>query len=79
MQWLMLQQKAPEDLCISSGVQKSGRDFVSAVASVADMDIRWVGSGMDEKGFWSNGTLEGVVVAIDPRYFRPTEVENFVM
>ena len=78
MQWLMLQQKTPEDFCISSGVQKSVRDFVNAAASVLDMDIRWVGSGMEEKGVWNNGISEEVIVAVDPRYFRPTEVETLL-
>lgn len=78
MQWLMLQQKTPEDYCISTGVQRSVRDFVNVAASVLNMDVRWEGNGLEEKGYWNNGLSEQVIVAIDRRYFRPTEVETLL-
>lgn len=71
MQWLMLQQESPEDFVIATGEQHSVRDFVNAAASALEMEITWTGAGRDEIG-----TLNGqVVVRIDPRYFRPTEVD----
>jgi len=75
MQWLMLQQDAPEDFVIATGVQESVRSFVETAARHLDMAIHWQGSGVDEIG------LDGenrVVVRIDPRYFRPTEVESLL-
>ena len=78
MQWLMLQQDKPEDFCIASGVQYSVRDFVNAAADELDMQIRWEGSGVDEKGYWVKDDGEVMIVAVDPRYFRPTEVETLL-
>jgi len=75
MQWLMLQQEKPEDFVIATGVQYSVRDFVNAAANELDMPIRWVGEGVDEKGYDSTGKC---VVAVDPGYFRPTEVETLL-
>ncbi len=75
MQWLMLQQEKPEDFVIATGVQYSVRDFVNAAAREIGMQIRWEGQGVDEKGYDSNNK---VIVAIDPRYFRPTEVETLL-
>lgn len=75
MQWLMLQQEEPEDFVIATGVQFSVRDFVDAAAKELGMAIRWDGQGVDEKGFDSHGKC---VVAVDPRYFRPTEVETLL-
>lgn len=75
MQWLMLQQSAPEDFVIATGKQYSVRDFVNAAASELGMTIRWEGKGKDEKGYNSSGRC---VVAVDPRYFRPTEVETLL-
>ena len=75
MQWLMLQQEQPEDFVIATGVQFSVRDFVNAAASELGMEIRWEGSGVEEKGFTSEGRC---VVAVDPRYFRPTEVDLLI-
>jgi GDPmannose 4,6-dehydratase len=76
MQWLMLQQSEPEDFVIATGQQYSVRDFVAAAASAADLSIRWEGEGVDEKGYdTSSGKC---VVAVDPRYFRPTEVETLL-
>lgn len=75
MQWLMLQQEQPEDFVIASGVQYSVRDFVDAAASELGIAIRWQGHGVDEKGFDAAGKC---IVAVDPRYFRPTEVETLL-
>jgi GDPmannose 4,6-dehydratase len=75
MQWLMLQQAIPEDFVIATGVQYSVREFVDAAAKELGISIRWQGSGVDEKGFDSAGKC---IVAIDPRYFRPTEVETLL-
>jgi len=75
MQWMMLQQDVAEDFVIATGVQYSVRDFVDAAANELDMKITWRGQGVDEKGFDSQGRC---VVAVDPRYFRPTEVETLL-
>jgi GDPmannose 4,6-dehydratase len=75
MQWLMLQQEQAEDFVIATGVQYSVRDFVNAAAQEIGMKIDWQGSGVDEKGYDANGNC---VVAVDPRYFRPTEVETLL-
>ncbi len=75
MQWLMLQQAVPEDFVIASGEQYSVREFVSAVASRLEMEIHWVGEGLEEKGIDATGRC---IVAVDPRYFRPTEVETLL-
>lgn len=75
MQWLMLQQETPEDFVIATGVQYSVRDFVNAAAQEIGMDISWAGEGVDEKGFDANGKC---IVAVDARYFRPTEVETLL-
>jgi GDPmannose 4,6-dehydratase len=73
--WLMLQQPEPEDFVIASGEQHSVRDFVNAAAKEAGIAVTWKGSGVDEKGFDAAGRC---IVAIDPRYFRPTEVESLL-
>ncbi|AYQ27205.1 MULTISPECIES: GDP-mannose 4,6-dehydratase [unclassified Polaromonas] len=75
MQWLMMQQEKPEDFVIATGVQFSVRDFVDAAAAELDMRIRWEGAGVDEKGYDGNGKC---IVSVDPRYFRPTEVETLL-
>ena len=75
MQWLMLQQAQPEDFVIATGVQYSVRDFVNAAAAELGISIRWAGRGVDEKGYDTQGRC---VVAVDPRYFRPTEVETLL-
>jgi GDPmannose 4,6-dehydratase len=72
MQWLMLQQEEPEDFVIATGIQHSVRDFVSAVADELGLDLHWVGQGVEEKAYSSQGKC---IVAVDPRYFRPTEVD----
>jgi GDPmannose 4,6-dehydratase len=75
MQWLMLQQEQPEDFVIATGVQYSVRDFVDAAAREAGMTVNWTGSGVDEKGYDENGKC---IVSVDPRYFRPAEVETLL-
>jgi GDPmannose 4,6-dehydratase len=72
MQWLMLQQERAEDFVIATGVQYSVRDFVNVSAKELGMKVRWEGKGVDEKGYDTAGRC---IVAVDPRYFRPTEVE----
>ena len=74
MQWLMLQQETPEDFAIASGEQHSVRDFVDAAAKELEMKISWHGQGVEE-----TGSLDGkTIVKVDPRYFRPTEVETLL-
>ena len=75
MQWLMLQQDHAEDFVIATGVQYSVRDFVNAAAEELGMKIRWEGAGVDEKGYNETGNC---IVAVDARYFRPTEVETLL-
>ena len=75
MQWLMLQQEQAEDFVIATGVQYSVRDFVDAAAAELGIKMRWEGKGVDEKGYDANGKC---IVAVDPRYFRPTEVETLL-
>ncbi len=75
MQWLMLQQETPEDFVIATGEQHSVRDFVNAAAKALGIDIHWEGEGVDERGLDEKGRC---IVAVDPRYFRPTEVETLL-
>jgi GDPmannose 4,6-dehydratase len=76
MQWLMLQQDRPEDFCIATGVQYSVRDFVNFAYGHLGKRIRWEWQGVDEKGYdEESGQL---IVQVDPRYFRPTEVETLL-
>ena len=75
MQWLMLQQENPEDFVIATGVQYSVRDFVNAAAKKLGMQIHWEGTGISERGVSADGR---VIVEVDPRYFRPTEVETLL-
>jgi len=75
MQWLMLQQEQPEDFVIATGVQYSVRDFVNEVARELGITIRWEGKNLNEKGYDTNGKC---IVAVDPRYFRPAEVESLL-
>ena len=77
-QWLMLQQDRPEDYVIASGEQHSVREFVAAAATALDMEIRWQGEGVEEIGLWRQAEGEQVIVRVDPRYFRPTEVETLL-
>jgi GDPmannose 4,6-dehydratase len=73
-QWLMLQQEEPEDFVIATGEQHSVREFVELAGACLGMRIRWRGQGLDEQGV--DGRNGRVVVRIDPRYFRPTEVDS---
>jgi GDPmannose 4,6-dehydratase len=75
MQWLMLQQEKPQDFVIATGQQHSVREFVQRCAKILELDLTWQGSGIDEKATDKQGN---VVVAVDPRYFRPTEVETLL-
>jgi len=74
MQWLMLQQEQPEDFVIATGLQYSVRQFIEWSALNLGITIKWVGAGIDEVGFWEDKPI----VRIDPRYFRPTEVESLL-
>ena len=90
MQWMMLQQDNPEDFVIATGVQYSVRDFVNAAATELGMEIEWRGRGVEEKGYWVNRPASltphsspltpssSPIVAVDPRYFRPSEVETLL-
>jgi GDPmannose 4,6-dehydratase len=75
MQWLMLQQEKAEDFVIATGIQYSVRDFVSIAAQELDINLTWHGTGVDETGVDENGN---VIVRVDARYFRPTEVETLL-
>jgi GDPmannose 4,6-dehydratase len=85
-QWLMLQQDKPEDFVIASGVQYSVRDFVNAAATEIGVKLRWRGKGVKEmavvdtgpRGKGSAPTRGQTIVRIDPRYFRPTEVDSLL-
>jgi GDPmannose 4,6-dehydratase len=74
-QWLILQQSEPEDYVIATGEQHSVREFVEAVAGELGMKIHWSGKGTQEKGHDEKGRC---VVAVDPRYFRPAEVDSLL-
>ena len=74
VQWLMLQQKTPEDFVISTGQQYSVRDFVYIAAQELGFKIIWSGNGTNERGL-----VDGkVIIKIDRTYFRPTEVETLL-
>ena len=75
MQWLMLQQKAPQDFVIATGEQYSVREFVQRCADLLELELRWSGAGAEEKAADKWGNL---VVGIDPRYFRPSEVQTLL-
>jgi GDPmannose 4,6-dehydratase len=75
MQWLMLQQDKPDDFVISTGEQYSVRDFVNIAANELGINLEWVGSGVEEKAFDQSGNC---IVEVDPRYYRPTEVETLL-
>ena len=76
MQWLMLQQEQPEDFCIATGVQYSVRDFVNYAYEYLGNTLRWEGDGVNEMGYDTD--TGQCVVAVDSRYFRPTEVETLL-
>ncbi|MBV5347455.1 GDP-mannose 4,6-dehydratase, partial [bacterium] len=85
MQWMMLQQDSAEDFVIATGVQYSVRQFIEWTAAALGMQLRWEGSGVNEVGFAviagtdpQSMPPEVPIVRIDPRYFRPTEVETLL-
>jgi len=73
-QWLMLQQKNPEDFVIATGNQYSVREFINLASKELDLDLEWKGKGLNEIGLYKNKEI----IKIDPRYFRPTEVETLL-
>ncbi|MFK5985220.1 MAG: GDP-mannose 4,6-dehydratase [Pseudomonadota bacterium] len=76
MQWLMLQQDEPDDFCIATGIQYSVREFVNFAWDHLGKKISWEGEGIDEKGYDEQSGK--MIVAVDSRYFRPTEVETLL-
>ena len=76
MQWLMLQQETPDDYVIATGVQHSVKEFVALTAKELGLAIKWEGEGVNEKGI--NMANNKTIVAVDPKYFRPTEVETLL-
>jgi GDPmannose 4,6-dehydratase len=74
MQWMMLQQDKPDDFVIATGKQYSVRQFIEWSAAELGMQLRWEGKGVNEVGYWNDKPI----VCIDPRYFRPTEVETLL-
>ncbi len=76
MQWLMLQQDEPEDFTISTGVQYKVRDFIDIAAKELGIKLKWQGSGVNEIGI--DAVTGKTIIHIDPRYFRPTEVETLL-
>jgi GDPmannose 4,6-dehydratase len=75
MQWLMLQQEKPQDYVIATGKQYSVREFIERCAKKLEMKLSWNGIAADEHAVDEFGR---VIVAVDPRYFRPTEVESLL-
>ena len=85
MQWMMLQQEKPKDYVIATGVQYSVREFIEKAASALGITIRWEGKGKEEVGIVNSFSVhypelsEGsIIVKIDPKYFRPAEVETLL-
>lgn len=86
MQWMMMQQEQPDDFVIATGVQYSVRQFIEMTAQELGIEILWEGSGVEEKGYVAGITGDNApglkvgqnIVAIDPRYFRPAEVETLL-
>jgi len=75
-QWLILQQDRPDDFVIATGEQHSVREFVARAGAELDMRIEWSGSGVDEQGV--DAKTGRTIVRVDPRYFRPTEVDTLL-
>jgi GDPmannose 4,6-dehydratase len=75
MQWLILQQDQPDDYVVATGHQHSVREFVDAAARELGIEISWKGNGIDERGYDQHGKC---IVQVDPRYFRPAEVETLL-
>ena len=82
MQWLMLQQDRPDDYVIATGRQCSVRDFITATAEVLDMNVRWEGEGLNERGYLSRGDntfyKSKPAIIVDSQYYRPTEVDTLI-
>ena len=86
MQWMMLQQERPEDFVIATGVQYSVREFIKLAAQELGITLRFEGEGVDERGIVEHITGSeapalkpgDTVVRVDPRYFRPAEVETLL-
>jgi GDPmannose 4,6-dehydratase len=82
MQWMMLQQDQPEDFVIATGKQYSVRQFIEWTAAELGMQLRWEGKGVNEVGYLDSCDLKldsaRPFIRIDPRYFRPTEVETLL-
>ncbi len=84
MQWTMLQQEQPDDYVVATGVERSVRDFVNAAAAQFGMTLQWKGQGVEETatvvdpGPQSNVREGQVIVRVDPRYFRPTDIDSMV-
>jgi len=76
MQWLMLQQDKPEDFTISTGMQYSVRDFVNIAAKELGIELKWSGTGVSEVGV--DVATGRILISVDSRYFRPTEVETLL-
>ncbi|MCG9082789.1 GDP-mannose 4,6-dehydratase [Laribacter hongkongensis] len=76
MQWMMLQQETPEDFVIATGEQHSVREFVELAAKEIDIQVRWEGQGENEKGY--DARTGKCIVAVDPKYYRPAEVETLL-
>jgi GDPmannose 4,6-dehydratase len=76
MQWLMLQQDKPDDYVIATGEQHSVREFIELAGKEVGISIRWEGQGPEEKGI--DDSSGNVIVCIDSRYFRPTEVDSLL-
>ena len=72
--WLMLQQKKPQDFVIATGIQYTVKSFIEIVSKKLNMQIKWKGKGLKEKGFYNSKNI----IAIDRKYFRPTEVDNLL-
>jgi GDPmannose 4,6-dehydratase len=75
MQWLMLQQDVADDFVIATGIQYSVQEFVAAAAREIGIEVDWRGEGVDKRGFDQHGKC---IVAVDPRYFRPAEVDSLL-
>ena len=73
-QWLILQNKKPDDFVIATGKQHSVKEFVNIAAKCLGMKIEWKGKGINEVGFYKNKKI----IKIDPKYFRPTEVDSLI-
>lgn len=76
MQWLMFQQDKPDDFVIATGEQHSVREFIKIASRTLGINISWQGTGVDEKGI--NTETGEIIIAVDPKYFRPTEVESLM-